>query len=85
VDQMFYIETEFNKRKVGIREVLLTFSFVLLVLYAIIFLAYRDSAAYYMTVLEEVEEREKEFLLLDDRNLEVHEKIEEMLNENLDN
>jgi len=81
----FYIETEFNKRKVGIREVLLTFSFVLLVLYAIVFLAYRDSAAHYMTVLEKVEKQESEFLLLDDRNLEVHEKIEEMLNEKLDN
>jgi cell division protein FtsB len=85
VDQMLYIETEFNKRKVGIREVLLTFSFVLLVLYAIIFLAYRDSAAYYMAVLEKVEKQESEFLLLDDRNLEVHEKIKEMLNEELDN
>jgi hypothetical protein len=85
VDQMLYIETEFNKRKVGIRDVLLALSFVLLLLYAVIFLAYRDSAAYYMTVLEEVEEQESEFLLLDDRNLEVHEKIEEMLNEELDN
>jgi len=72
VDQMLYIETEFNKRKVGIRDVLLALSFVLLLLYAVIFLAYRDSAAYYMTVLEEVEEQESEFLLLDDRNLEVH-------------
>ena len=85
MDQMLYIETEFNKRKVGIRDVLLALSFVLLLLYAVIFLAYRDSAAYYMTVLEEVEEQESEFLLLDDRNLEVHEKIEEMLNEELDN
>jgi hypothetical protein len=85
VDQMLYIETEFNKRKVGIRDVLLAFSFVLLLLYAVIFLAYRDSAAYYMTVLEEVEEQKSEFLLLDERNLEVHEKIEEMLNEELDN
>ena len=72
MDQMLYIETEFNKRKVGIRDVLLALSFVLLLLYAVIFLAYRDSAAYYMTVLEEVEEQESEFLLLDDRNLEVH-------------
>jgi cell division protein FtsB len=85
VDQMLYIETEFNKRKVGIREVLLTFSFVLLVLYAIVFLAYRDSAAYYVTLLKKVEKQKSELLLLDARNLEVHEKIEEMLNEKLDN
>ena len=82
---MFYIETEFNKRKVGIGDVLLAFSFVLLVVYALIFLAYRDSAAYYMAVLEEVEKQEREFLLIDAKQVEIHNSIERMQDEILDN
>lgn len=82
---MFYIETEFNKRKVGIRDVLLAFSFVSLVIYALIFLAYRDSAAYYMAVLEEVEKQESEFLLIDAKQAEIHNSIERMQDEILDN
>lgn len=82
---MFYIETEFNKRKVGIHEFLLTFSFVALILYAIIFLAYRDSAAYYMMVLEKVENQKSELLLIDARQAEIHDSIEKLQNEILDN
>lgn len=82
---MFYIETEFNKRKVGIRESLLAFSFVSLVLYAIIFLAYRDSAAYYMMALEKVEKQESELLLIDARQAEIHNSIRDLQDEILDN
>lgn len=82
---MFYIETEFNKRKIGIRESLLVFSFVILILYAIIFLAYRDSAAYYMTVLEKVEKQKSELLLIDARQAEIHRSIEKLQDEILDN
>ena len=82
---MLYIETEFYKRKVGIREALLTFSFISLIIYAIIFLAYRDSAAYYMAVLEKVEKQESELLLIDARQAEIHDSIEKLQDEILDN
>ena len=82
---MFYIETEFNKRKVGIRDVLLAFSFVSLMIYALIFLAYRDSAAYYMAVLEKVEKQESELLLIDARQAEIHTSIRDLQDEILDN
>ena len=82
---MFYIETEFNKRKVGIRDVLLAFSFISLVIYALIFLAYRDSAAYYMAVLEKIEKQESELLLIDARQAEIHNSIRDLQDEILDN
>ena len=82
---MFYIETEFNKRKVGIREALLAFSFVSLVIYVIIFLAYRDSVAYYMAVLEKIEKQESELLLIDAKHAEIHNSIRDLQDEILDN
>lgn len=82
---MFYIETEFYKRKVGVREYLLIFLVISVILYAIIFLAYRDSAAYYLSVLEKTKEQERELLLIEARQAEIHDSIKKMQNEILDN
>lgn len=82
---MFYIETEFYKRKVGIREYLLISLVISVILYIIVFLAYRDSAAYYLSVLEKTKEQERELLLIEARQAEIHDSIKKMQNEILDN
>lgn len=82
---MFYIETEFYKRKAGILEYTLIFLIISVILYAIIFLAYRDSAAYYLSMLEKTKEQERELLLLDAKQAEIHDSIKEMQHEILDN
>lgn len=82
---MFYIETEFYKRKAGILEYTLIFLVISVILYAIIFLAYRDSAAYYLSMLKKTKEQERELLLLDAKQAEIHDSIKEMQHEILDN
>jgi cell division protein FtsB len=82
---MFTIETEFYKRKVGIREVLLTFFVVLFLTYFIFMEYFHNSAAYYLTLAEKVNQQERELMLIEAKQAEIHNSIKKMQDEIRDN
>lgn len=83
---MITIETEFYTKVIGLKEKFMAFLLVLFLLYSatLTLYIYSMSAYAYMRVNEKVLKQKESLLALDNRQLEVHNKIEEMLNEDMD-
>ena len=83
---MITIETEFYTKVIGLKEKFVAFLLVLFLLYsgALTLYVYSMSAYAYVRVNEKVQKQKEALSALDNRQLEVHNKIEEMLNEDMD-
>ena len=83
---MITIETEFYTKVIGLKEKFIAFLLVLFLLYSatLALYIYSMSTYAYVKVNERVLKQKEALSALDNRQLEVHNKIEEMLNEDMD-